>query len=178
MYIEEKQLREFIKDSGLVSRGDLLLAEKEADAGKESVGSVLVRKGKVNEDDLRKVQAYLLGIPFVNLKQQKIDFETLSLIPEPIARNHNIIPFKKNGDSLEVAMLDPEDLRTIEFIKRKSDLKILPRLTTEESIKNVLKQYQKTLEAEFGDIIQKESGVVLLKDEEKSASDFFSSSLS
>ena len=160
MYIEEKQLREFIKDSGLVSRGDLLLAEKEADAGKESVGSVLVRKGKVNEDDLRKVQAYLLGIPFVNLKQQKIDFETLSLIPEPIARNHNIIPFKKNGDSLEVAMLDTDDLAAIDFIKKKTNLKILPRLTDMASVKSALLQYQKSLKAEFGDLIKEEADVL------------------
>jgi len=40
-------------------------------------------------------------------------------------------------------MLDPEDLQTIEFIKKKSDLKILPRLTSPASIKNALKQYQK-----------------------------------
>ena len=64
-------------------------------------------------------------------------------------------------------MLDPEDLRTIEFIKKTSDLKILPRLTTPDGIKNVLHQYQKTLEAEFGDIIKKEAiGIKLVKDKD------------
>ena len=57
-------------------------------------------------------------------------------------------------------MLDPEDLRTIEFIKKTTPLRILPRLTNSASIKNVLKQYQKTLEAEFGEIIRKEAGVI------------------
>ena len=54
-------------------------------------------------------------------------------------------------------MLDPHDLEAIDFIKKKSNLKILPRLTTGESIKNALQQYQKSLKAEFGDIIKKES---------------------
>src|SRR3989344_688111 len=133
MYIEEKQLREFIKDSGLVSRADLEHFSAEADKRRESVGAALVRKGKVSDDDLRKMQAYLLGIPFVDLKAQRIEFETLSLIPEPIARTHNIISFKKTGESLEVAMLDTDDLAAIDFIKKKTHLKILPRLTDSAS---------------------------------------------
>ena len=157
MYIDEKQLREFIKDSGVVSRADFDAAEQDADAKKQGVGSVLVRKGKVSEDDLRKMQAYLLGIPFVDLKQQRIDFETLSLIPEPIARSHNIVSFKKNTDSLEVAMLDTDDLGAIDFIKKKTHFKILPRLTDAASIKSALLQYQKSLKAEFGDLIKEET---------------------
>src|SRR3989344_2445785 len=157
MYIEESQLRSFLKDSGLVSRSDFEAAEQEADAKQESVGSALIRAGKLTDDDLRKMEAYLLGIPFVDLKQQKIPFETLSLIPEPIARSHNIVAFKGNEDSLEVAMLDTDDLAAIDFIKKKTRLKILPRLTDASSIKSVLLQYQKSLKAEFGALIKEET---------------------
>src|SRR3989344_3234791 len=110
MFIKEKQLREFIQDSNLVSKADFEETEKEADEKNQSVGSILVSKGKITDDDLRKVQAYILGIPFVDLKSQKLDFEVLLLIPEPIARSHNIVAFKKDNDSLEVAMLDTDDL--------------------------------------------------------------------
>ncbi|OGG47834.1 hypothetical protein A2671_01225 [Candidatus Kaiserbacteria bacterium RIFCSPHIGHO2_01_FULL_49_13] len=157
MYIDEKQLQRFIADSGLVSRADLDIAAKAAEKDKKSLGEVLVSGGTLTEDDLRRMQAYVLGIPFVNLKGQKIDFEVLSLIPEPIARNHNILAFKQNPDSLEVAMLDTDDLGAIDFVKKKVGLKILPRLTDTESIRNILLQYQKTLKDEFGDILRKES---------------------
>ena len=158
MHIKDDQLREFILDSGLVSRADFELAEKEAKEKDQSIGHILISSGKISEDDLRRVQAYILGIPFVNLKGQKIDFEILSLIPEPIARNHNIVSFRKSGaEALEVAMLDTEDLGAIDFVKKKVGLKILPRLTDTESMKSVLIQYQKSLKAEFGDIIQKET---------------------
>ena len=160
MYIEEKQLREFIKDSGLVTRADFLLAEKEADEKKQSVGGILVLRGKVNEDDLRKMQAYLLGIPFVDLKQQKIEFETLSLLPEPIARSHSIVAFKRSDKILEVAMLDTDDLAAIDFIRKKTNLKILPRLTDTASIRSAILQYQKSLKAEFGDLIKEETDVL------------------
>src|SRR3989338_4133154 len=160
MYIEEKQLRAFIKDSGLVSRADFDAAVKEAYEKKKSTGVVLVAKGKLSDDDLRKMQAYLLGIPFVDLKTQKIDFAVLSLIPEPIARSHNVIAFRKASDALEVAMLDTDDLAAIDFIKKKTHLKIVPRLTDAASIKSALIKYQKSLKAEFGDLIKDESNAL------------------
>ncbi len=158
MQINEERLREFIYDSGLVSKSDLTEAQREADDTTRSIGEVLVEKGILSEDDMRRSQAYVLGIPFVDLKNEQLDFDVLSLIPEPIARNHNIIAFRKKGQSsLEVAMLDTEDLAAIDFIKKKTGLKILPRLTDGESVKHALLQYQKSLKAEFGDIIQKEA---------------------
>jgi len=156
MHIEESKLKEFILDSGLVSRADLELAEKEGKEAGKSIGKILVMKGKLSDDDLRRMQAYIIGIPFVDLKNEKIPFEILSLIPEPIARNHNVIAFKKTDTTLEVAMLDTEDLTAIDFIRKKVGLKILPRLTDGESMKQSILQYQKSLKAEFGDLIQED----------------------
>ena len=157
MHIDESKLESFMVDSGLVSKKEIGLAKSEAVEKNISIGAVLVGKGALTEDDLRRMQAYILGIPFVDLKGQHVDFQTLSLIPEPIARNHNIIAFKKINDSLEVAMLNTEDLTAIDFVKKKVGLKVLPRLTDDESMKWALLSYQKTLKAEFGDIIQKEA---------------------
>ena len=47
-------------------------------AGKR-LGDVLVAKGKIKEEDLLRLQAYILGIPFVNLENQKIDPEVLAI---------------------------------------------------------------------------------------------------
>ena len=160
MHIEESQLKNFILDSGLVSRADLDSAEKEAKETAGNLGKILVNKGKLTEDDLRRMQAYILGIPFVDLKGEKLPFEVLSLIPEPIARNHNIVAFKKTNDTLEVAMLDTEDLTAIDFVKKKVGLKILPRLTDADSMKSAILQYQKSLKAEFGDLMAEDVGQI------------------
>ena len=157
MHIEEGQLKTFILDSGLVSKTDVETAAQEGASRGQSTGEMLVNKGLISEDDLRRIQAYVLGIPFVNLKGEKIDFEVLSTIPEPIARSHNIVAFRKSDTELEVAMLDTDDLVAIDFIKKKVHLRMLPRLTDRESIKAVLLQYQRSLKAEFGDIIEKEA---------------------
>ena len=168
MRVEPQQLRAFLLDAGLVKAEQFDSALKKATETNQKVGDVLVSQGLISQEDLIKSEAYILGIPFVNLEREKVDLEILKIIPEPIARSHNIVAFRKKGNDLEVAMLDPEDLRTIEFIKKTTALRILPRLTTPESIKNLLRQYQKTLEAEFGEIIKKEVGVIKsIKEEEK-----------
>ncbi len=158
MHLEPKQLKDFLIDAGLVTRAEYDEIEKSIKSGKskETPENILISRGKISEDDMRRAQAYILGIPFVDLKNQKIDFDVLSLVPEPIARKNNIIAFRKNVDSLEVAMLDTQDFSSIEFIKKKVGLKILPRLTDVESIKIAILQYQKSLKAEFGDLIQKD----------------------
>ncbi len=157
MQINEEHLKKYILDSGLVSKSDLEDAFKLAEEKKQKVSSILLSEGKITEPDLKRMEAFVLGIPFVDLAKTKIDFAVLSLIPEPIARNSNIVAYKKDRDSLEVAMLDVDDLPVIDFIKKRSGLKILPRLTDGNSIKAVLVQYRQSLKAEFQDIIQKEA---------------------
>ncbi len=156
MRLDENKLKELIIDSGVLSKSDLADMEATAKDGGITLSEQILASGKMAPDELARLQAYVLGIPFVDLKSEKIDIAVLSLIPEPIARKHNIIAFKRTKTALEVAMLNPGDLEAIEFIKKKVDLKILPRITDVESIKKVLLQYQKSLKAEFGDLISKE----------------------
>jgi len=156
MKVEPEQLKAFILDSGLVKPRDLETAEAEAKRKKVSLEKVLVEKGLVSKEDLTRLEAYILGIPYVNLEKEKVPPEVLKIIPEPIARANNIVAFRKEGRNLEVAMLDPTDLRAIDFIRKTANLRILPRLTDEKSIKSVLKQYQESLGAEFKELIKKE----------------------
>jgi len=154
MRIETKQLKAFILDSNLVKEEELENALKEAIEKNVKFEDILVNKNLISKEALSKLKAYILGIPYVNLEKEIVDPEILKIIPEPIARSNNIIAFRKRGRNLEVAMLDPDDLRTIDFIRKTANLKILPRLTDDESIKSVLKQYQKSLENEFKDLIE------------------------
>jgi type IV pilus assembly protein PilB len=157
MYISEAHLREFLTDAGLVSAKAFDHAKGEADQKGMTIGEALVSNGDIGEDELRRTYAYILGIPFVNLVDTKIDFKILSLIPEPVARRNNIIAYSQNGDELEVAMLNTDDLAAIDFIKKKTRLKILPRLTDAASIKYALRQYQQSLKENLGEIIKRES---------------------
>jgi len=161
MYISDTHLKSFLADAGLVSQKDFEVAETEAKASGKPIGEILVAKSAIGEDELRRTYAYILGIPFISLSGTKIPFETLSLIPEPVARRNNIIAYNRRGDELEVAMLDTDDLAAIDFIKKKTHLKILSRLTDVASVKFALKEYQQSLKDNLGDVIERETAALL-----------------
>ena len=160
MRIQDEQLKRFVLDAGLIKKSDIAAVEKIAKEERRTLAEALIAQGHMTEDDMRRVESYVLGIPFVSLKNTKIEFEVLTLIPEPVARTHNIIAFKKTENELEVAMLDTADLPAIDFVKKKVGLKILPRLTDTDSMRTALRQYQKTLKDEFGEIIMKDASAL------------------
>lgn len=145
----------------MVSAELLTAAEKESKSKGTRLRDVLLHNSMIKEEELHRLEAYILGIPYVDLEKETIDPQVLNIIPEPIAKKNNIVAYKKAGKDLEVAMLDPEDIQTIEFIKKKAGLRILPRLTNAVSIKNVLLQYQKSLAAEFSELISKDTAEAL-----------------
>ncbi len=169
MQINEEQFKKAVLQSGVIAKSDLEELAKKAEAKKQKLGDLLISEEKMSETDLKRMEAFVLGIPFVDLTKKKIDSSVLSLIPEPIARNHNIIAYQNSKSGLEVAMLDVDDLPMIDFIKKKAGEKILPRLTDSLSIKSALVQYRKSLQADFDSIIKKEAASLKVdaKDTEK-----------
>ena len=161
MNVEPEKLEKFLLNAELVTQKEFDRAVKLSQQTNKKLGDVLVSQKLVSQEKLSKYEAYLSGIAFVNLEKETVAPEILNLIPENIARAHNIIAFRKLDNNLEVAMLDPEDLITIEFIKKTNPfLRILPRLTTPEGIKNALRQYQKTLDIEFGNILKSDAAAI------------------
>ena len=154
MRVDDSHLKTFLADAGLVSRKDFDAAEREASETGESVGEALVSKNAIGEDELRRTYAYILGIPFISIDGIHIPYETLAFIPEPVARRNNIVAYSHKGSELEIAMLDTEDLAMLDFLKKKTRLKILPRLTDVASIKHALKQYQQGLKNNLGEVIR------------------------
>lgn len=156
MKVNSKQLKEFLVDADLVSEkviDDAMKVEKET--GKP-FSDILLEQEDITEENLRKMYAYILGIPFVDLEKEVIPKEILQLVPEAIARKNNIVAFQKHGDELRVATLNPDDIQTIDFLRKTTGLKISPCFTSQAGISAALRQYERSLEAEFGDIISDE----------------------
>ncbi len=171
MIVDEAKLRNMLLDTNIVSRADLERFDAEranpSDGGSQSLSDFLLSSGKAKENEVKRLEAYVLGIPFIGLVKEKIDRDVLSLIPEPIARKYNVIAYRKQGTDLEIALLDIDNLAAIDFIKKKTGLRIKPRMTDSESIKAVLQQYEQSLQAEFNSIIQREVPVIKALNESK-----------
>jgi len=131
-----------------------------------AVEDIIAERGYVSPKDLVAARGKLLGIPFVKLSGRTIKAELLDLIPESVARKYCLIPFEKRGDTLKVAMKDPLDLQVIEFLERRSGLKIRPFIAEEADIKAAIEEeYQKSLGPEVSAAL-KEVGVAVTKIEE------------
>lgn len=171
MHVESNQLKSFLEDSDFIENSKLEEAFEEAEKKKIYLGDLLLEKKLIAEIDLKKMHAYIMGTPFVDLTGKEIPKKTLQIISETVAKNNNVIIFKKDGNKLRVAMLDPNNIQIIDYLRKKTGFDIVPCLTTEKSIKDALKQYKKSLQAEFGEIINEEKDEAEGKDLEKIAED-------
>ncbi|MCK5466010.1 Flp pilus assembly complex ATPase component TadA [Candidatus Parcubacteria bacterium] len=159
MQVEDQQLKLFLLDFGLIAKKDINDSLKEAQENDKRLEEIILKKKLISQEELNKLKAYILGIPFIDLKDSEINPDVLKIIPEPIAKQYSAVAFDKQGNQLKVAMLDPNDLQFLDFIGKKTGLKIIPCFTDKNSIKKALQFFQKSLKAEFGDIVKEVGGV-------------------
>ncbi|MEK7123578.1 MAG: hypothetical protein AAB851_01650, partial [Patescibacteria group bacterium] len=95
MSVESQRLKIFILDAGLADQKRIEEAEQEAARSGKNLRDVLVDKKIVPEAEIIKLEAYILGIPFIDLEKVKVSPEVLQIIPEPIARKNNIVAYKQ-----------------------------------------------------------------------------------
>ncbi len=103
----------------------------------------------VPPEKLSAARAEILHLPFIKLEGVGIRADVLSSVPEPVARRYKLIPFDKQRDELYVAMADPLDLQVIQFVEKKSGLRVKPYLGMPEDIlKAIRDQYAQSLTSE------------------------------
>ncbi len=109
----------------------------------------LVEKNVVKEDTLYDAIANEYGVSRISLKGRDIPEETLYELPEAFAEAHHIIAFEKTDSSLKIALTDPTDVQTIEFIRRKTRKDIEIFITIPREIKESLRKYHSDLKQEL-----------------------------
>ena len=137
-------LIKLIEGSGIVKKPDLDDALKVATHLGCDVSDVLLGRNLITEDDYGKILSYHFGISFVNLDNIDISHEVVALIPEDMASERKVIIFENNKGVLSIAMQDPQDLETIETIKKTvgPQYKIVNYVATSTGLKNALKSYK------------------------------------
>lgn len=154
MPMDESQLKQFLADAGLLHARDFDAASAQAREQGRDLHDVLAGRYAISEDDLRRAQARILGIPYVSLMGTKLALDVLSTIPEALSRQENIVAYKRDGNTVEVAMLRGNALQSVDFLRDELGLRVLPRLTDSDSMKYALMSYQKFLERDMGQYIR------------------------
>lgn len=108
---------------------------------KKSLEQYVIEENIVDEGELYSEAAKNMNVPFVALKGKEIKKETLNIVPAPLAQTHQMIVFSTSKDDMDLAMLDPLDIQTVEFLQRKTGLTPKVYLTTPSDIKDALRRY-------------------------------------
>jgi type IV pilus assembly protein PilB len=145
----DRQLKMILEKADILSSEEFDRLAKEAETLGKKMELYLIEKNIVSVDVLYENAANLYKIPYIKLKNQTIRKDVLFFIPEKIASIHNIIAFDADNRNLKVAIDNPANVEILEFIKRKTGLNLEIHLTSPDNIKEVLKQYHKSLKAEF-----------------------------
>jgi type IV pilus assembly protein PilB len=155
MHIGEDILKSILLESGLVSEEDFTAVKSESHRSGQSIANILIGSGKIPEEYFTELMSPYYNTPIVNLKKETIDVSVLELIPEVYAKSKNIVLFgydKENGIA-KLAMLDPFDYDTIEFVRAKLDVWVDVYLSTFTSLRYGLKHYKKKIGIGFDEII-------------------------
>lgn len=157
MHIAKDTLKAIVLESGLVTDEDFTIAAEESRRSGQSIQNVLIGRGKIPEDYFAELLSPYYSAPIVNLKKEAetIKPEVLELIPEVYAKSKNIVLFAydKEQGRAKLAMLDPFDYDTIEYVRAKLDVWVDAYLTTFPSLRYGLKQYKKKVGINFDQII-------------------------
>jgi len=153
MPLSTEDLQKILVDQNVIEKEDFDKLAREAQGKKLKLGQFLIVRKIIPEDKLLDLISKFLKIETVDLTEEKIDQEVLRIIPEPIARRHQVVAFRKNKKELHLAMADPEDLQTREFVKKKTGFVIKPFLASKTSMDFALAQYHSNLKAEFQKIL-------------------------
>ncbi len=97
-------------------------------------GKVLVQLGFVNEGQIAKFFSQQWGVPLVDLTKIEIDPLVIKLIPGEMVRKHLVIPIKRVGTTISLAMIDPTDVFAIEDIKFITGYNVEPIIATEAAL--------------------------------------------
>ena len=151
-------LKEFLYEAGFLSRAQVDAASEEAILRGESFEQTLIRTGHMQEEDVRRATAKSLGLKFVELETYEFEDEALLEIPEPFCRTHNLVPSKKEGNTLTVLLLSVDGLESIKTLHLLCTIEI--RITSRQTLKRGLLRYQRVLSVRHGSLIARESRAI------------------
>ena len=153
--IPPQQLKRKLVQENLITpdRFDAYLAE--AERKNQSLIDILISEKVADQAYLNNILATSLGVEMANLEARTVDEEVLRMLSEDVARQRQVIIFHKEEDgTLDVAMLDPSDLETIEFLQQHLKAKIRSFLATVDDLNKGFSVYGSRSTGDFKRIIE------------------------
>jgi hypothetical protein len=154
----------------LITREQLDRALAESSAGGVRLGFSLVRLGFVEEAELARMLARQHRVPAVDLENARLDPVLLKLIPADVALRHLVVPLRRAGRTLTVAMADPGDTAAMDDLKFITRFEIEPVIAGEFALRSVVQREYDVADERVREILrqlEKDGEIELLGEEEE-----------
>src|SRR5207302_4442935 len=129
------KLGELLLRDGLITLDQLKKALLEQKNTGMRLGYTLVKLGFIEETEISKMLARQYRMPAVDLSRFEVDPKIVKLIPAEVAVKHMVLPLKREGRTLTVAMADPTNVSVIEDLKFITRYDIFPVIAGEYTLK-------------------------------------------
>ena len=171
------RLGQVLVQEGLLTREQLAQGLAEAKSSKLRLGYVLVKLGLIQEIEITKVLARQYRMPAVDLSSFQVDSKIVRLIPAEMAVKNVVLPLKREGRTLTVAMADPTDIGLLEDLKFITRYDLFPVIAGEYTLRGLIEKHYDVASAEQEQLTNilrdmeemDESDVEVLADEEDDA---------
>ena len=168
-----ERIGDLLVREGLISRDQLLRALEDARNNGTRIGYSLVKLGFISEEELTRTLARQYRVPAVDLNRVTIDPKIVRLVPGDLARKHLVLPLRRVGRTLTVAMANPTDVGAIDDLKFITRLDIEPVVVGEYTLRRHLEKYYEAGDERLQEILDEiesdeEVEVVEERDEEVS----------
>jgi type IV pilus assembly protein PilB len=155
-----KSIGQILLAQGAITEDQLkdALKRQQTRASNRRLGDVLVSFGYITSQHLAEALATQLNLPLVNLSKLDISQELIDFVPAAVAKIYQVIPVKKDGNTVYVAMNDPTNLGVVDNLRLLLECEISPVLTSPEDIKEAIRKYYGLEEVTVDTMLSQVSG--------------------
>ncbi len=170
--MEQSQIGELLLRENLVTREQLDKALKEQQQGGTRIGFSLVSAGAVSEAELTRLLSRQYRVPAVDLSDVEVDAKILQLVPADFAAKHLVLPLRRVGRTLTVAMVNPTDLSVVDDLKFITRFDVDAVVAGEYSLRMAIDKYYEVTNDRLGDLLEEleEQEVEVVEEEEETFS--------
>ncbi|MEK7174350.1 MAG: GspE/PulE family protein [Patescibacteria group bacterium] len=155
LFIPADQLKNRLTQENLVTPERFDALATEAERKNQNLIDVLISERVATADYLSALVAAAFGVELANLAARTINEETLRLLPEDLSRQREVIAFAREEDgTIDVAMADPSNLETIEFLTQRLGAKVKPFLAVSDDLDRGFAIYGSRSTGDFKKIVE------------------------
>src|SRR5438128_1333393 len=148
------KLGEILLREGLIIQDQLKKALLEQKNTGMRLGYTLVKLGFVEETEISKMLARQYRMPAVDLSRFEVDAKIIKLLPPDVAIKHTVLPLKREGRTLTVAIADPNNVTAIEDIKFITRCDVFPVIAGEYTLRNAIDKYYQQSDAQLQTLLK------------------------